>query len=70
MTYTVKSLGKAIAGVIGVAAGAVSLGLIPHPFDYVVTSLIGIATALGIYTVPYVPVKPVDPPAVVVPPAV
>lgn len=57
MTNFLKTLYKALVSVVAVAAGAVSLGLLPHPWDVVVAAVVAVLGAFGVYVAPYTPLK-------------
>lgn len=69
MNNFLKRLAKGATGALGAGGSAVALGLVPSPWNIVISAVIAVATAFGVYQVPYVaaPVKgasvPVVPPA-------
>lgn len=64
MRYTPAQVRKAAVAVVGAAAEAASVGLIPAPYDKYGTVVVALATALGVYQVPN-GVAPISPRSVV-----
>jgi len=54
----VKRYRKAITAVLGMAATLVAAGVLDDTAEAVVTGILGVATALGVYAVPNAPQPP------------